>query len=100
MSVLNINTSSILKNLITIKELCEARGTQLVPVTKICCSDPIIIEDFKNCGIDTIADSSLANFNNLDIDIKRLLLKIRLNEARDGDLKLVIILLLMNLYRV
>ena len=86
MSVLNINISSILKNLKSVKNLCESRECSLVPVTKICLSDPVIVKAFKSCGVDTIADSSLDNFNNLATDIKRFLLKIRLNEARSGNI--------------
>lgn len=86
MSVLNINISSILKNLKSVKKLCESRGCGLVPVTKICLSDPVIVKSFKDRGVDIIADSSLDNFNHLETDIRRFLLKIRLNEARSGDL--------------
>ena len=73
MAVLNVNVSSILKNLDTVKELCKRRGCILVPVTKICRSEPIIVEAFKGHGIDIIADSSLVSLSHLKSDVKRFL---------------------------
>jgi len=73
------------QNLQRVKQECSSRGYTLVPVTKICLSDPVIVDAFAGCGIDTVADSSLACLNRLQGGMKRFLLKIRLNEARNGE---------------
>jgi predicted amino acid racemase len=87
MAVLNVNRLSITKNLEVVKDLCKKRGCTLVPVTKICRSEPVIVEAFKNRGIGIIADSSLSNLGNLNIEIERFLLKLGLKDARNSDLE-------------
>ena len=86
MAVLSVNILSIIKNLTTVKALCEKRGCELVPVTKICHSEPVIVEAFKDQGIGMIADSSLDSLCGFDTDINRFLLKLGLNDARYGEL--------------
>ena len=86
MAILNVNILSIIKNLTTVKLLCEKRGCELVPVTKICHSEPVIVEAFKDQGIKMIADSSIGSLCGFDTDIKRFLLKLGLNDARYGDI--------------
>jgi predicted amino acid racemase len=86
MAVLNVNILSIVKNLTTVKELCKKRDCELVPVTKICRSEPVIVEAFKDQGIAMIADSGLDSLSRFDTDINRFLLKLGLSDARYGDL--------------
>ena len=86
MAVLNVDILSIIKNLNTVKALCKKRGCELVPVTKICHSEPVIVQAFKDQGIDMIADSSLESLCRFDTDIKRFLLKLGLNDARIGEI--------------
>ncbi|HEB31507.1 MAG TPA: hypothetical protein ENI15_11635 [Spirochaetes bacterium] len=86
MAVLKVNILSIINNLKTVKELCEKRGCVLVPVTKICRSEPVMVEAFKDQGIDMIADSCLDSLSRFDTDINRFLLKLGLSDARYSDL--------------
>ncbi len=87
MPYLSIHMPSIVENLQRVKKTCDSRGYTLLPVTKVCLSEPVIVDAFAGCGIGTVADSSLACLSRLQGEIKRFLLKIGLHEARNGGLR-------------
>ena len=86
MAKLRINTPSIVHNFEKLKNQCEARGIQLVPVTKVCLSNRHIVESFQRCGAETIADSDARRLSRLDVAIGRFLLKVSLSDAMGDDL--------------
>jgi predicted amino acid racemase/D-alanyl-D-alanine dipeptidase len=62
---IEINLGKIAHNAKTLKKHYQAKGINLIAVTKVVCGNPTVADTLVNCGINILADSRLINIKKM-----------------------------------
>ena len=81
MALLEINIEDIKSNFQKVHSLCSANSLELVTVSKVCLSDPVIVMPLIEMGATFIADCYVENMKGYPV--KRMALKTRVSDMAD-----------------
>lgn len=90
MPLITINTKKINENFCKMNNLCQSQNKDLMVITKGIRTNKIIINELIKNGAKAIGDTNKINLGNIDLNIKKMLMKVTLDlkdlEPKDFDI--------------